>query len=115
MLAAKNATSTFPVVFHGSSDLDLKEAASATGVRLEILPHSNVEFGSTHREALPRTAENQRVGNVTARRSTAILLPGTGDRDEALAAVRELSRDATHLRQWREFPRFGDGIVTVRL
>ena len=46
---------------------------------------------------------------------TGISLPGACDRDEALVTVRELSRNATHLRRWREFPRFGVGIVTVRL
>ena len=37
------------------------------------------------------------------------------DRDEAFATVRELSRCATYLRQWGEFPRFGGAVVTVRL
>jgi hypothetical protein len=46
---------------------------------------------------------------------TAILLPSACDRDEALVIVRELSRSATHLRQWGEFPLFGVGIVTVGL
>jgi hypothetical protein len=48
-------------------------------------------------------------------RSAAILLPGARDRDEALATVRELSRNAAHLRRRGEFPRFGVGIVTIRL